>query len=105
MASEAGHVPSDGSEEINAAPKKLLWPHDTSAPSPLALTGLIERATKSVKEGTTARLIQPALDEQGVNLAMRCYSPLRSVVDKLVSDTSDATLCKRERGPDAESMP
>ena len=53
------YIYSDNSREIEQAVKDLNWEdrHDTSTPNRPSTNGVIERAVRTVKEGTSASLI------------------------------------------------
>jgi len=80
------HVYSDNSKELISACTELGWAHDTSTPHRSETNGVIERSVRTVKEGTSATLIQSGLDDAWWPQAMACYCFLKAVVDILDDD-------------------
>ena len=77
------HVYSDNSKELISACSELGWAHDTSTPHRSETNGVIERSVRTVKEGTSAALIQSGLDDAWWPQAMACYCFLKAVVNIL----------------------
>ena len=77
------HVYTDNSQEFIAALKELNWPHDTSTPHRSQTNGVIERAVRVVKEGTSCALVQSGLSEKWWSEAMTCFCFLRNVSTEL----------------------
>ena len=73
------HVYTDNSSEFVNALKELNWPHDTSTPHRPQTNGVIERAVRVVKEGTSCVMVQSGLDEKWWPEAMNCFCFLRNV--------------------------
>ena len=57
----------------------------TSPPHRSETTGIVERAVRRIKEGTSDVLLQSGLDEKGWVGSMECYCYLRNFQD-LLSD-------------------
>ena len=76
---------NDNSWEFGKACEHLAWNHCTSAPHRSETNGIAERAVRRVKEGTSAVLLQSALNESWWAGSMECYTYLRNVTD-LLSD-------------------
>ena len=76
---------TDNSLEFGKACEDLSWNHCTSTPHRSETNGIAERAVRSVKEGTSAVLLQSGLDENWWADSMECYTYLRDVTD-LLSD-------------------
>ena len=76
---------TDNSLEFGKACEDLSWNHCTSTPHRSETNGIAERAVRSVKEGTSAVLLQSGLNESWWADSMECYSYLRNVTD-LLSD-------------------
>ena len=76
---------TDNSLEFGKACEELSWNHCTSTPRRSETNGIAERAVRRVKEGTSAVLLQPGLDEKWWADSMECYTYLRNVID-LLSD-------------------
>jgi hypothetical protein len=73
------HVYTDNSKEFIRALKDLNWPHDTSTPHRPQTNGIIERAVRVVKEGTSCVMVQSGLAEKWWPEAMNCFCFLRNV--------------------------
>ena len=86
---------NDNSLEFGKACEDLSWNHCTSTPHRSETNGIAERAVRSVKEGTSAVLLQSGLDENWWADSMECYTYLRNVTD-LLSDRK--TPCERRFG-------
>ena len=78
-------IHTDNSLEFGKACEDLSWNHCTSTPHRSETNGIAERAVRSVKEGTSAVLLQSGLDENWWADSMECYTYLRNVQD-LLSD-------------------
>mgnify|MGYP001402740188 CR=1 FL=1 len=91
------HAYSDNSNEIIAAMEEMGILHDTSTPYCPESNGVIERAGRRVKEGTSACLVQSGLNEVFWDLATMCYCFLRNVVDLLLDGE---TAWKKRFGTD-----
>ena len=76
---------TDNSLEFGIACEDLSWNHCTSTPHRSETNGIAERAVRRVKEGTSAVLLQSALDEHWSADSMECYTYLRNFTD-LLSD-------------------
>ncbi|MHC4951072.1 MAG: hypothetical protein ACYTEU_08835, partial [Planctomycetota bacterium] len=87
------HVYTDNSKEFIAALQELNWPHDTSTPHRPQTNGVIERAVRVVKEGTSCVLVQSGLDEKWWAEAMLCFCFLRNV--SLVLETGSTAYKER----------
>ena len=80
----AKHAYSDNAKEFFSAMQRLNILHDTSTPHRSETNGVIERAVRRAKEGTSACLVQSGLNEEWWDYAMQCYCFLRNTVDLLV---------------------
>ena len=67
--------------EFGTSCEDLSWNHRTSTPHRNETSGIAERAVRRVKEGTSAVLLQPGLDEKWWADSMECYCYLRNVQD------------------------
>ena len=76
---------NDNSLEFGKACEDLSWNHCTSTPHRSETNGITERAVRSVKEGTSAVLLQSGLTENWWADSMECNTFLRNVTD-LLSD-------------------
>ena len=76
---------TDNSLEFGKACEDLSWNHCTSTPHRSETNGIVERAVRRVKEGTSAVLLQSGLNESWWADSMECYTYLRNVTD-LLSD-------------------
>ena len=76
---------TDNSLEFGKACEDLSWNHCTSTPHISETNGTAERAVRRVKEGTSAVLLQPGLDENCWADSMECKTYLRNIQD-LLSD-------------------
>ena len=74
---------TDDSLECGKACKDLSWNHCTSTPHRSETNGIVERAVRRVKEGTSAVLLQSGLDENWGADSMECSSYLRNIQDLL----------------------
>ena len=81
---KALHAYSDNAKEIIKAMEDMGIVHDTSTPHRSETNGVIERAVRRVKEGTSACLVQSGLNEEWWDRATKCYCFLRNVVDLLI---------------------
>ena len=81
--------------EFGKACEDLSWNHCTSTPLRSETNGIVERAVRIVKEGTSAVLLQSGLDESWWADSMECFTYLRNVTD-LLSD--GRTPCERRFG-------
>ena len=81
---KASHAYSDNSKEIIKAMEDMGIVHDTSTPNRSETNGVIERAIRRVKEGTSACLVQSGLNEEWWDRATECYCFLRNTVDLLI---------------------
>ena len=69
--------------EFGKACEDLSWNHCTSTPHRSETGDIAERAVRGVKEGTSAVLLQPCLNQKwGVN-SMECYTHVRNIQDLL----------------------
>ena len=59
-----GVIHTDKSLEFTTACEDLIWNHDKSTPHRSETNGIVERAVRTVKEGTSTLLVQSELDEQ-----------------------------------------
>ena len=85
---------TDNSFESKAC-EDLSWNHCTSTPHRSETSGIAERAVRSVKESTSAVLLQSSRNEKWWADSMDCYTYLRNVTD-LLSDGK--TSCERRFG-------
>ena len=76
---------TDNSLEFGKAFDYLSWHHCTSTPHRSETNGIAGKAVRRVKEGTSAVLLQPGLNESWWAGSMECYTYLRNVTD-LLSD-------------------
>ena len=72
---------TDNSLEFGKACEDLSWNHFTSTPHRSETNGIAERAMRSVKEGTSAVLLQSGLDEKWWADSLECYNYLRNIQD------------------------
>ena len=72
---------TDNSLEFGKACEDLSWNHCTSTPHRSETNGIAERAVRSVKEGTSAVLLQSGLDENWWADSMEWYTYLRNIQD------------------------
>ena len=86
---------TDNSLEFGKACEDLSCDHYTSSPHRSETDGIVERAVRRVKEGTTAVLLHTGLNESWWADSMECYTYLRNVTD-LLSDGK--TPIKRRSG-------
>ena len=86
---------TDNSLEFGKACEDLSWNHCTSTPHRSETNGIAERVVRSVKEGTSAVLLQSGLDENWWADSTECYTYLRKTQD-LLSDGK--TPCERRFG-------
>ena len=86
---------SDNSLEFGKVCEELSWKHCTSTPHYSETNGIVERAVRRVKEGTSAVLWQSDLDEKLWPDSMECDCYLRNVRE-LLSDGK--TLYERRFG-------
>ena len=91
------HVYTDNSEEFKNSLKEIKWLHDTSTQNRAQTNGVVERAVRKAKEGTSCALVQSGFDEAWWGKAMLCYFFLKNVVDIL---DNDDTSHKRRFGSD-----
>ena len=80
---------TDNSLEFGKACEDLSWNHCTSTPHRSETNGIVERAVRRVKEGTSAVLLQPGLNQSWWADSMEWHTHLRNVTDP-VSDGKDA---------------
>ena len=83
---QPSHVYVDRAQELLKALRELKWNHDTPTPHRPETNGVIERAVRRVKEGTSATLLQSGLTEVWWQEAMDCYCFLRCVHDKVAGN-------------------
>ena len=76
---------TDNSLEFGKACEDLSWNHCTCTPHRSETNGIVERAVRRVKEGTSAVLLQSGLDENWWADSKKCYTYLRNIQD-LLSD-------------------
>ena len=74
---------TDNSLEFGKACEDLSWNHCTSTPHRSETSGIVERAVRRVKEGTSAVLLQSGLDGKWWADSMECFSYLRNIQDLL----------------------
>ena len=74
---------TDNSLEFGKSCEELTWNHRTSTPHRSETNGIAERAVRSVKEGTSAVLLQSGLDEKWWADSMECCCYLRNFQDQL----------------------
>jgi len=87
------HVYTDNSGEFRKALRNLNWPHDTSTPHRPQTNGVVERAVRVVKEGTSCAMVQSGLAAKWWPEAMNCFCFLRNVV--LALEGGDTAYKKR----------
>ena len=75
----------DSSLEIGKSCEELSLNHCTSTPHRSETNEIAERAVRRVREGTSAVLLQPGLDNEWWADSMECYCFLRNIQD-LLSD-------------------
>ena len=85
----------DNALEFGKYCEDLSWNHCTSTPHKSETNGIPERAVRTVKEGTSAVLLQSGLDKEWWAESMECYCYLRNIQD-LLSDGK--TLYERRIG-------
>ena len=76
---------TDNTLEFGKSFKDLSFNRCTSTPHRSETHGIAERAVRSVKEGTSAVLLQSGLDKEWWADSMECYCYLRNIQD-LLSD-------------------
>ena len=81
---KAKHTYSDNAKEFVKAMQDMGVVHDTSTPNRSETNGVIERAVRRLREGTSACLVQSGLNEEWWEYATECYCALRNVVDLLI---------------------
>ena len=81
---KAKHAYSDNAKEFIKAMQDMGIVHDTSTPNRSETNGVIERAVRRVREGTSACLVQSGLNEEWWEYATECYCALRNIVDLLI---------------------
>ena len=86
---------TDNSLEFGKACEDLSWNRCPSTPHRSQTNGIVERAVRRVKEGTSAVLLQSGLNKSWWADSMECYTYLRNVTD-LLSDGK--TPCERRFG-------
>ena len=69
--------------EFSKACEELSWNHCTSTLHRSETNGIVERAVRRVKEGTSAVLLQSGLGSEGWTDSMECCCYLRNVQDPL----------------------
>ena len=69
--------------EFGKSCEDLSWNHRTSTPGRSETHGIAERATRRVKEGTSAVLLQSGLDEKWWSDSVECCCYLRNVQNLL----------------------
>ena len=74
---------TDNSLEFGKACEDLSWNHCTSTPHRSETNGIVERAVRRVKEGSSAVLLQSGLNESWWADSMECYTYLRNIQDLL----------------------
>ena len=74
---------TNNSMEFGKACEDLSWNHCTSTLHISEINGIAERAVRSVKEGTSAVLLQSGLNENWWAGSVECYTNLRNVTDLL----------------------
>ena len=74
---------TDNSLKFGKACEDLSWNHCTSTPHRSETNGIAERALRSVKEGTSAVLLQSGVNENWWADSMECDTYLRNVTDTL----------------------
>ena len=74
---------TDNALEFGTACEDLSWNHWYVNTTQIRTNGIAERAVRSVKEGTSAVLLQSGLDEKWWADSMECYTYLRNVTDLL----------------------
>ena len=74
---------TDNSLEFGTACEDLSWNHCTSTPHRSETIGIVERAVRRVKEGTSAVFLQSGLNENWWADSMECYTYLRNIQDVL----------------------
>ena len=78
------HAYTDGSAELEGACEKLDILHDASTPYRPETNGIIERANRRIKEGSSCALVQSGLAEEWWPQAVLYFCCMRCIYDKLV---------------------
>ena len=78
------HAYTDGSAELEGACEKLDILHDASTPYRPETNGIIERANRRIKEGSSCALVQSGLAEEWWPQAVLYFCFMRCIYDKLV---------------------
>ena len=78
---KAKHAYTDNSKEFIKCFEDLGIPHDTCTPHRHETNGVVERAVRRVKEGTSSAMVQSGMAEYWWNWATKCFAFLRCVVD------------------------
>ena len=86
---------TDNSLEFDKSCEDLSWNHRTSTPHRSERSGIAERVVRTVKEGTSAVLLQSGLNEKWWADSMESYCYLRNVQHPLAEGT---TLYERRFG-------
>ena len=68
-------------QEFGTSCEELSWNHRTSTPHRSETNGISERAVRTIREGTSAVLLQSGFDEKWLADFMECYCYLRHVQD------------------------
>ena len=69
--------------EFGNSCEDLSWNHCTSTPHPSERNGIGERAVRRIKEGASAVLLQPGLDEKWWAGSMECHCDLRNAEEQM----------------------
>ena len=86
---------TDNSLEFGKACEDLSWNHCTSTPHRSETNGIAETAVRTVKEGTSAVLLQSGLGEKRWADPMECFTYLRNIQDLF---SGGKTPCERRFG-------
>ena len=83
-----GIIHTDDSLECIRACEDLCWNEDKSTPYRSETNGIAENAVRSVREGTSALLLQSGLSEKWWREAIERFCYLRNIQDKLAGRKS-----------------
>jgi len=84
--SKPHHSYIDNDPGLVKAMDELKWLYDTSTPNRSESNGVIERANRVVKEGTSCTLVQSGFDEAWWPEAMSCFCFLKNASDLLADE-------------------
>ena len=72
---------TNNSLEFGKSCEESSWNHCTSTPHRSETNGIVERAVRGVKEGTSTVLLQPGLGNESWADSTECYCHLRNIQD------------------------